>query len=131
MIRKISCAFTGGIIGALCESIIIWLLSHAGVSAMIGISLKPKFTTDWLYPRLIWGGLWALLLVLPILKTKTALRGIIFSLLPSAITLCIILPEMGKGMWGLRYGTLTPVLIVISGFIYGMIASGWYKNCTQ
>lgn len=98
---------------------------------MIGVSLKPKLTPDWLYPRLIWGGLWALLLLLPILKAKTVLRGIIFSLLPSAVTLCYIFPEMGKGLLGLKYGTLTPLLIVISGFVYGMIASAWAKSCAQ
>ena len=131
MIRKISGAFTGGALGALSYSIILWLLSHAGVTAMIGISLKPKFTTEWLYSRLIWGSICALLLILPILKAKTALRGIILSLLPSAMMLCFLFPEMGKGMLGLRYGTLTPVLVVILGFIYGMIASSWYKSCAQ
>lgn len=131
MIRKISGAFAGGAFGALVDSINIWLLSHAGVTAMIGISMKPKFTGEWLYPRLVWGGIWALLLVLPVLKAKTALRGMLFSLLPSAMMLFVVLPDMGKGMLGLKFGTLTPALVIGLNFIYGMLASFWYRSCAQ
>ena len=53
MIRKISGAFTGGALGALIDSLNIWILGQAGITTMLGISLRPQFTTPWLYPRLV------------------------------------------------------------------------------
>lgn len=128
MFRKLSGVFTGGAVGALIDSINVWLLSHFGILAMVGISMRVEFSGTWLYPRLIWGGIWALLLLLPVLKTRVALRGILMSLFPSAMMLFKVLPGMGKGMLGLELGLLMPVMVVTLNFIYGMVAAFWYKN---
>jgi hypothetical protein len=129
MIRKISGAFTGGAIGALIDSFNIWLLGQAGITAMLGISLRPQFTAPWLYPRLVWGGIWAMLLILPFFRQKTALRGILMSLFPTAMMLTMVFPEMGLGMMGLKAGFLTPVLVLLLNCIYGLAASFWYRKC--
>ena len=128
LIRKISGAFTGGALGALIDSINIWVLSHVGITTLLGIGLKPKFTMVWLYPRLVWGGIWALLLIMPFLTRRTVIRGMIFSLVPSAMMLFVVFPGMGKGMYGLKFGALTPLLVIGLNFIYGIVASLWYKH---
>lgn len=128
MMRKISGAFTGGALGALLDSFNIWILGQAGVTARLGIGLKPAFTPAWLYPRLVWGGLWMLLLLLPILKKRGILRGCVFSLVPSAMMLFMVFPKMGKGMLGLGFGALTPLLVILLNFIYGIVASLWYEE---
>ena len=129
MIRKLSGAFTGGAVGALVDSINVWILFHTGILASLGISMRVEFTGPWLYPRLVWGGIWALLLVLPILKNRVALRGVIMSLFPSAMMLFMVLPTMGKGLMGLELGLFMPVMVVTLNFIYGMVAAFWQKNC--
>ena len=127
IIRKISGAFTGGAIGGLIDSINIVLLSKYGITTLLGVSMKPEFTGPWLYPRLVWSGLWMLLLILPLWQKRTALRGCLFSLLPSAMMLFMVFPEMGKGVMGLGFGTLTPLLVIVLNCIYGMIAAYWYR----
>ena len=127
MVRKISGAYTGGAIGALIDSVNIWILGATGITAMLGIGLKPKFAMAWLFPRLVWGGLWALLLIIPIMHGRTVIRGMLFSLAPSAMMLLVVFPDMGKGMYGLKFGTLTPLLVIFLNFIYGIAASLWYK----
>ena len=129
MIRKISGAFTGGAIGALIDSVNIWILGQVGITAMLGISLRPQFTGPWLYPRLVWGGIWAMLLILPFSRQKTALRGILMSLVPTTMMLVMVFPEMGMGLLGLKAGLLTPLLVLLLNFVYGTVASFWYKNC--
>ena len=129
MVRKISGAFTGGVLGAFIDSVNILILGQAGITAWLGISLHPQFTPTWLYPRLVWGGLWAMLLILPFFRQKTALRGILMSLVPTTMMLVMVFPEMGLGLLGLKAGLLTPLLVLLLNFIYGMAASFWYKNC--
>lgn len=127
MIRKISGAFTGGAIGGLVDSVNIVLLGKYGITALLGVGMKPEFTAPWLYQRMVWGGIWMLLLVLPLWEKRTVLRGCAFSLLPSAMMLFMVLPGMGKGMLGLGFGTLTPAVVIVLNFIYGVVAAYWYK----
>ncbi len=128
MVKKISGAYVGGLLGALVDSFNIWWLGQAGVTAALGIGLRPEFTSSWLYPRLVWGGLWGLLLLLPFWKGRTLLRGILVSLAPSAVVLLVVFPGMGKGAFGLGFGTLTPVLVVALNFLWGIVAAFWYRE---
>ena len=79
---------------------------------------------------MIWGGIWMLLLLLPIMKGRIILRGMLFSLLPSAMMLLMVLPSMGKGMFGLGFGTLMPAVVVSLNFIYGIFSAFWYAKTT-
>lgn len=128
MFRKLSGAFTGGALGALLDSFNIWFMGVIGLSDLIGITMKPDFAAPWIYKRMVWGGLWMLLLLLPIMKGRIILRGMLFSLLPSAMMLFMVLPSMDKGMFGLGFGTLMPVVVVLLNFIYGIFASFWYSK---
>ena len=127
MNRSISGAFSGGVLGALIDSANIWGLGKLGITARLGIGLRPEFTPAWLYPRLVWGGIWGLLLILPFFKGRLYLRGMLLSLAPSAMVLFVVFPNMGKGMFGLGFGTLTPVLVVLLNLIWGIVASLWHS----
>lgn len=131
MIRKLSGAFTGGAIGAFVDSFNIWALGKLGITDLLGIGMKPEFTAPWLYQRMVWGGIWMLLLIIPLWKDRTVLRGCIYSLLPSAMMLFMVFPSMGKGMLGVGFGILTPPLVIVLNFIYGIVAAFWFKACVQ
>ncbi|MHB8708758.1 MAG: hypothetical protein ACYC9I_07775 [Desulfuromonadales bacterium] len=128
LLKKISGAFTGGALGALLDSFNIWAMGRWGVSDLIGIGMKPEFTAPWLYQRMVWGGLWMLLLLLPIWRQRTAMRGMAFSLLPSAMMLFMVFPAMDKGLLGVGFGIMMPVVVVGLNFIYGILASFWYSR---
>ena len=128
ILRKLSAAFTGGALGALLDSFNIWFMGVVGISDLIGITMKPQFTAPWVYKRMIWGGIWMLLLLIPVWRGKTIRRGMVFSLVPSAMMLFMVLPSMGKGMLGLGFGTLMPVVVIGLNFIYGIFASLWFEN---
>lgn len=130
-IQKISGGFTGGAIGGLVDSVNIVVLGKLGITAWLGVSLKPELTAPWLYPRLVWSGIWMLLLLLPIWEKRPALRGGLFSLLPSAMMLFMVFPEMGKGVLGLSFGTATPLVVIGLNCIYGMVAAYWYQAATR
>ena len=126
MVRKVSAAFAGGAMGGLIDSFNIWAMGKIGVSDLIGLAMKPEFDAPWLYQRMVWGGIWMLLLLLPFWNDRTILRGALFSLPPSAMMLFLVLPSMGKGMLGLGFGAVTPLVVVGLNLIYGIAASIWY-----
>jgi hypothetical protein len=127
-IRNLSGAFTGGVLGGLLDSFNIWAMGKLGISDFIGITMKPEFTAPWAYKRMIWGGIWMLLLLLPLMKNRIALRGMLVSLVPSAMMLFMVFPSMGKGMFGFGFGALMPVVVVSLNFIYGIFAAYWYSQ---
>ena len=128
IVRNISLAFTGGAIGAFIDSFNIWFMGKVGISDLIGITMKPEFTAPWVYTRMIWGGIWMLLLLIPVLKDRIYLRGMLFSLVPSAMMLFMVLPSMRKGIFGLGFGMLMPAVVIALNFIYGIVASQWYTT---
>ncbi|MBU4264407.1 MAG: hypothetical protein KKC76_21375 [Proteobacteria bacterium] len=128
MIKKISNAYVGGLLGALVDSFNIWMLGKIGFTAWIGVGLRPEFRPAWLYPRLVWGGIWGLLLLLPIMKSRPIPRGMLMSLVPTAMVYFVMFPEMGKETFGLGFGLLTPVLVLFLNFIWGIVAASWYEH---
>ena len=57
----------------------------------------------------------------------TTSEGALYSLAQTLIQLVIIFPKMGKGMWGLELGYMTPVLVTFFGVIWGLATAFWLK----
>lgn len=131
MIRRISAAFAGGAIGGFVDSFNIWAMGKSGISDIIGLAMKPEFNAPWLYQRIVWGGIWMLPLLLPLMNNRAIVRGMLFSLLPSAMMLFIVLPSMGKGTMGLGFGIITPLVVISLNFVYGIVAASWYRSATS
>jgi len=94
------------------------------------VSIAPALTPGWLYPRIVWGGIWGALFLLP-LKGGPATRGIIWSIGPTLVQLFVVFPyKAGKGMMGLELGTLTPLIVVILNIVWG-IAAAYYLKATD
>lgn len=115
--------FTAGCIGALANSLVVWFLGDIGITKIAGVAISPQLTAQWLYPRLVWGGIWALLFILPLFKSRILLKGSLLSLIPSIVQLLIIFPETGKGIGGMALGALTPVFVLFFNWIWGILAA--------
>ncbi len=129
--RRTSLAFAAGAIGALANSLVVWACGQLGVTAAAGVKIAPALTPAWLYPRIVWGGLWGGLLLLPVLKRNAVLRGVVLSLLPTAATLLVFFPLKGKGLLGQQLGTLTPFFPLIFNAVWGAVAGWWYSVGVQ
>ena len=124
--RKLSLVFAAGSIGALANSLAVWLFGLLGITAAFGVKIAPALTSSWLYPRIVWGGMWGALLLLPVIKKAPALRGLVLSIVPTLVTLFVVYPAKGKGMMGLELGTLTPLFPLFFNAIWGVAAGAWY-----
>ncbi len=126
--RDLSIAFAAGCLGALINSLAVWAAGEYGLNARLGVAIHPELSAAWLYPRLVWGGLWGLLLVLPWLPHRALLRGLVFSLAPTLFALLYFYPyRLHKGMLGLELGQFTPLLVALVNAVWGVVAALWYR----
>ena len=126
--RSLSLFFAAGVVGALVNSLVVWGVTELGLPQALGVSLAPKVSPAWLYPRLVWGGLWGLLFVLPI-ALGVVPRGLLLSLAPALFQLLVVFPAWaGQGIGGVELGALTPVLVLFYSAVWGVTASWWVKG---
>ncbi|MCG8350197.1 MAG: hypothetical protein MI924_20725 [Chloroflexales bacterium] len=123
-VRKAALCFAAGCAGGLANSIVVWLLGALGITAALGVGIAPEFTPAWLYPRIVWGGLWGFLFLLPVLRSTPYMSGLVWSLGPTLVQLLIIFPfKADKGVFGLELGALTPLFVFIFNVIWGLVAA--------
>lgn len=121
--KKLMIFFAAGAIGALLSSLVMWQFGQQGISQSLGVAIAPSLSAHWLYPRIVWGGLWGLLFALPMMNARLLTKGTVLSLIPSAVQLFIVLPNAGKGVAGLEMGLYTPALIVFFNWVWGVAAA--------
>jgi len=121
-----SICFAGGVFGGLVNSVFLWMAGAYGWTAALDVALAPQWTLAWLYPRLIWGGLWGLLFLPHMMSESFFWRGLLVSLGPTLIQLLIVFPnQLEKGLWGLDLGNLTPLVVFVDNAVWGWAAALW------
>lgn len=121
--KKVLIFFAAGCLGALINSITVWLFGEFGITASFGVSIAPSLTANYLYPRIVWGGIWGVLFILPMLQSKLLLKGTVLSLIPTAVQLIVIFPQAHKGIAGLDLGLYTPLFVLFFNWVWGIVAA--------
>ncbi|WP_457551627.1 hypothetical protein [Desulfobacula sp.] len=121
--KKLLVFFAAGCLGALANSIAVWLFGYFGITSSFGVSIAPSLTPGWLYPRIVWGGIWGLLFILPMLQSKLLLKGAVLSLFPTAVQLLVVFPKAHKGMAGLDLGLFTPLFVLFFNWVWGVVTA--------
>ncbi|MBO6539176.1 MAG: hypothetical protein JJ969_07210 [Rhizobiaceae bacterium] len=129
LLRKSSILFALGAFGGLITAFAIWLAGLAGVTALFGVAIAPELTPQFIYPKLVWGGIWGWLGFLPIIVTGWWQRGIVVSIIPAAAAWFYFLPSDGAGLLGLSLGLLTPVVVLGFTLIWGLVTEGLAEMC--
>jgi hypothetical protein len=125
-VKEWSLAFAAGALGGLANSLTLWFFGAFGINRLLGVALAPMLTPAWLYPRLVWGGLWGFLFLLPFPRLAYPSRGLIYSLAPTLVQLFIVFPlVLHKGVGGLELGYLTPLLVLLFNAVWGLVAALW------
>ena len=123
-LRRCAVVFFAGTLGALANSLAVWLAGALGLTASLGVAIAPALTPGWLYGRLVWGGLWGSLFLLPWGPRSWWVRGLVFSLGPSAVQLLVVFPAKGApGLLGLGLGAATPLLVLVFNAVWGLVAA--------
>jgi hypothetical protein len=119
--KKLLLYFAAGCVGALANSLTVWFFGHQGITRSIGVLMSPALSPDWLYPRIVWGGLWGLLFILPFLNSRLFAKGTVLSLVPTAVQLFVLFPFVAhKGIAGIKLGLYTPAAVLFFNWVWGM-----------
>lgn len=138
--QKLSHAFAAGAMGALANVAFVAIVGALGIVAALGIESPRPAMPAFLYKQIAWGGLWGFLLVLPWLKGNWWLRGLVLGLLASLVAMLYFIPRIqlppeapldAPGYFGLGWGTLFPVLVLVANSVWGLVAAGWYARMTR
>jgi hypothetical protein len=128
LFSRLSHAFAAGCFGGLVNSLVVVLCGDYGLTARLGVRLAPHLSLSWLYPRIVWGGIWGVLFLLPLSARSSLTTGLILSLGPSLAQLFVVFPyKAGKGMMGLDLGTMTPLFVLFFNAFWGVAAAFWMK----
>lgn len=120
--KTLMLCFAAGAIGALANSLAVWAFGHFGISQTMGVSIAPALTAHWIYPRIVWGGLWGFLFALPLLNSQPMTKALLLSLFPTAFQLFVVFPYFaGKGIAGMSLGYLTPVLVLFFNWVWALV----------
>jgi len=127
---RLSICFAGGCVGGLAYSLAMWSAGAAHITTRLDVTLAPPFSYEWLYRHVIWGGVWGLLFLLPILRRRSSVgRGLVISLIPALAELLYFLPfQSQRGWFGLQFGSLTPFFVLLFNAVWGIIAAWWIRR---
>ncbi len=127
--QNISLTFAAGCLGGLLNSLVVWFFGASGLAGALGVKLAPVLTPPFLYQKMVWGGIWGWLFLLP-LGFSYPVRGLLYSLGPTCVVLLVLLPfQAHKGWFGWQLGVLTPVLVLFYNAVWGL-AAGWWLQLT-
>ena len=114
--------FAAGSLGGLATGLVTWVAGDSGITRMMGVSLAPALSTQFLYPKMVWGGIWGLLFVLPFMKSRLIAKGLLLSIFPTVVQLFFVFPKhLHKGLLGVDLGMLTPVFVVFFNMVWGFV----------
>jgi hypothetical protein len=127
MLRSLSLVFAAGAVGGVVNSLVVWLSGEYGISQALGVRIAPALTLAWLYPRVVWGGLWGGLFLLPLFRRSVILQGALLSLGPTLFQLFYVFPRSGAGTLGMHLGALAPVLVLAFNAVWGVTTAAWLR----
>ena len=126
--KNFTLVFAAGCFGGLLNSLAVWIFGELGITTALGVSIAPKLSAAWLYPRIVWGGIWGALFLLPLWQRTVLIKGLVYSLGPTLVQLFIVFPmKANKGAMGLDLGTLTPFFVIIFNAVWGVAAAIWLR----
>ncbi|MDR9500507.1 MAG: hypothetical protein RI601_01785 [Desulfurivibrionaceae bacterium] len=119
--KKSMVYFAAGSLGGVVNGLAVWFFGAVGITGAVGVAIAPALTANFLYPRIVWGGLWGLLFLLPLKNMNIFTKGALLSLAPTAIQLFVVFPlKTHQGVAGLELGLATPLFALFVNWIWGV-----------
>jgi len=121
LLRQLSWAFVSGCVGVLLFYAAFRIGIEAGVIKAPAPALKFLTSKGFFYKQVVWGGIWGLAFVIPVLSGKWWLRGLIVGLAATLVAIFVFRQ------------TLPPAPVIAIGLVlnmvfWGLAAAFWHDK---
>ena len=125
--------FAAGAFAGFVQTVLLWILGLAGMFRLLSEPFEFPLSPSGLSQRMVGGGLWALLFLVPLLKTAPHWqRGLAVGLLRALFTLLLINPFIDQvGFLGLGLGPAFPVIVLVFNLLWGVLAGYWLDKTAE
>lgn len=73
--RQLSLVFASGCFGGVLNAVVVWLFGRAELTAELGVKIAPALTPAYLYQRMVWGGIWGFLFLIPLSRVDLSVKA--------------------------------------------------------
>jgi len=116
-LRQLAFCFSAGAVGGLAKALVSWMGARYGWDAAFGVHWSGALSAAFLYPRVVWGGLWAFLFLLPLARSSLAVCGLIWALVVTLVQL-LVLPLLTHA--GLHFSLLPWFAALLLNCVWGL-----------
>jgi hypothetical protein len=115
-LRDLALCFAAGAAGAVAKGVLVWLCSYSSLSAPFGAYLATALYPLGFYQRVVWGGLYGFLFLLPPARGSLLMSGLLWGGVVSLLQL-VVLPLLQHG--GLHWSLTLVLSTVLLNCIWG------------
>lgn len=132
-LNRVLQVFLAGAVASLATALLILLCSVSGLFALLGVPVDNSAAgIAWYLGRMLFGGLWALLFLVPLMSAKEQwVRGLVVAIGPIAYFWFFAWPMEGRGILGLASGPLLPLSALFFWALWGVMAGLWLDRVTK
>lgn len=118
-LRAVALCFAAGAAGGMAQCLVAWCSARYGISRELGAHVASALLPAVIYPRVVLGGLWGLLFLLPLAR-GALVKAVLLALVVSLVQL-VIHPLLAGRALQLLNGTA--LFIVLLNIIWGVVAA--------
>ena len=89
-LRDLALCFAAGAAGGAAKGLLVWCLSYYAVTAVLGAQLANALYPAGIYARVVWGGLYGFLFLLPPARGSLLMSGLLWGAVASVLQLAIV-----------------------------------------
>jgi len=119
-LRHAAFCFSAGAAGGLARAAMAWACARQGLDHAFGVQWSGALSPAALYPRVVWGGLWAFLFLLPLARGSLWLSGLLWALVVTLVQL-IVLPLLLHA--SLHFGLLPALGLLLLNCVWGLVTA--------
>lgn len=119
-LRHSAFCFSAGAVGGVARAVAAWACARHGWDDHFGVHWSGSLSAGALYPRIVWGGLWAFLFLLPLARGSLWLSGLLWALVVTLVQL-IVLPLLLHT--GLHLSLLPALALLLLNGVWGLVTA--------
>lgn len=116
-LRRMAFCFSAGAVGGLVKALAAWACARYGWDDPFGVHYSAALAAAALYPKVVWGGLWGFLFLLPLARSSLWISGLIWGLVVTLMQL-VLLPLLTHA--GLHLALLPALAALLLNCVWGL-----------